>query len=103
MTKCVLKSGQKLSNIFTTHSEIKQGAPSSVILFIIFMDQFIDDLQKNCIKENILGELHVLLHVDNSIIVSTKREPFIAKCNTSIGLFHEKRLKIWLPGDKPKI
>ena len=98
VTRCVLKSGQKLSGIFTTHSGTKQGGPSSVILFIIFMDQFIDDLQKNCIKENILGLLHILLHADDTIIVSAKREPFIAKCNTLIGLFHE----IWLPGDKPK-
>ena len=94
VTRCVLKSGQKLSDIFTTHSGIKQGAPSSVILFIIFMDQFIDDLQKKCIKENILGDLHILLHVDDTIIVSTRQGPFTEKCNTLIGLFHEKRLAL---------
>ena len=33
VTKCVLKSGQKCSGIFQTYSSIKQGAPSSVIVF----------------------------------------------------------------------
>ena len=46
-TRCVLKSAGKLSDVFYTYSGIKQGAPSSVILFIIFMDDIIDILKKN--------------------------------------------------------
>ena len=60
VTRCVLASGKKISDIFLTFSGIKQGAPSSVILFILFMDQFINSTSK-CISENLLGELHMCL------------------------------------------
>ena len=39
ITWCVLKG--KLSDVFQTHSGIKYRTPSSVILFIIFMDDVI--------------------------------------------------------------
>ena len=45
VTRCVLKGFGKLSDVFQTFSGIKQGAPSSVILFIIFMDDVIDVLK----------------------------------------------------------
>ena len=65
VTRCVLTSGHKLSDVFMSYTGIKQGAPSSVILFIIFMDQFIVTLRQKCIKENVIGELHVVLHADD--------------------------------------
>ena len=60
VTRCVLVSGKKLSDILLTFNGIKQGAPSSVILFILFMNQLISMLRQTCIAENILGELHVI-------------------------------------------
>ena len=54
MTKCLLKSGQKFSDIFQTYSGIKQGAPS-VVLFLIFMYDFNTIMQEKCINENIIG------------------------------------------------
>ena len=78
-TKCVIKSGNKLSNIFSTYSDIKQGAPSSVILFIIFMDELIDIMHEKCTRENIIGTLHILLHADDTVILSTDRSLFIKK------------------------
>ena len=57
-TRCVLKSAGKLSDIFHTYSGIKQGAPSSVILFIIFMDDVIDALKERCIDEFLIRNTH---------------------------------------------
>ena len=72
-----------------THSGIKQGAPSSVILFIIFMDEFID-IMKDRLK-NVIGILHMLLHADDTAILSTSRDVFTYKCNTLLAAFKKKR------------
>ena len=57
-TRCVLKGFGKLSEIFETYTGIKQGASSSVIMFIMFLDDIIDKLKDNCLIEPILRNLH---------------------------------------------
>ena len=93
-TKCIVKAGQKLSDIFLTHSGIKQGAPSSVILFIIFMDDFIDIVRDKCIKEPVIGLLHILLHADDTAVLSTSRDLFIKKCNVLLSAFKVKKVSL---------
>ena len=90
-TKYILKSGKKLSDIIQSYSGIKQGAPSSVILFIIFMDGFIDIVREKCVAENIIGVLDLLLHADDTIVLSTERNLFIEKCNILIEAFGGKK------------
>ena len=94
VTKCSVKVGNKLSEVFNSYSGIKQGAPSSVILFIIFMDGFIDIVRQKCVKEPILDLLHLLLHADDMAVLSTNRELFIKKCNVLIDAFEEKKVTL---------
>ena len=94
VTRCVLKGFGKLSDVFQTHTGIKQGASSSVILFIIFMDDIIDKLKENCLIEPILKDLHSLLHADNTLVLSTNRELFIHKCNVLIDTIKEKKMSL---------
>ena len=94
ITRCILVSGKKLSELFLTFSGIKQGAPSSVILFILFMDKFVSIVKEKCLPENMLGELHMLLHADDTVIFSTSRKKFIKKCNVLLTAFHENRLEL---------
>ena len=54
VTRCVLKGFGKLSDVFQTFPVIKQGAPSSVILFIILMDDVIDVLKQKCVNEFVI-------------------------------------------------
>ena len=89
-TKYILKSGKKLWDIVQSYIGIKQGAPSSVILFIIFMDEFIDIVSEKCVSENIIGVLHLLLNADDTIVLSTERNLFIEKCNIRIEAFGGK-------------
>ena len=58
------------------------------------MDQFIGTLRQKCISENLLGELHILLHADDTVLFSTSRELFVNKCNTLISSFRENRLEL---------
>ena len=45
VTRCVLKGFGKLSEVIEMHTGIKQGASSSVILFIIFKDDIVQTLK----------------------------------------------------------
>ena len=92
VTRCVLKGFGKLSDVFQTYTGIRQGAPSSVILFIVFLDDIIDVLKEKCDPEPILRDLHCLLHADDTLIVSTNRDDFIHKCNVLLGTLTEKKM-----------
>ena len=92
VTRCILKSCGKLSDVFHTYSGIKQGAPSSVILFIIFMDDVIEVIKQKCINEAVINNLHVLLHADDTLVFSLSHELFVKKCNILINTFHQKKL-----------
>ena len=51
----ILNNFGKLSEVFqTTYSGIKHDVPSSVTMFIIFMDGVIDELKDKCVKEFLL-------------------------------------------------
>ena len=52
-TRCIFKGFGKLSDAFETHTGIKQGTSSSVILFIAFLDDIIDTLKEKCITEDV--------------------------------------------------
>ena len=100
-TLCVLKFVGKLSSVFDTFTGIKQGASSSVILYIAFMDDTIDHLKEKCVSEPVLRNLHCLLHADDTLILSTNRKLFLNKCNNFTDLFDMKKMpvnikKVWL-------
>ena len=95
-TRCILKCFGKVSDVFQTYTGIKQGASSSVILFIAFMDEVIDVLKERCVDEPITHKLHCLLHADDKLVLSTDKELFINKCNILIDSFQKKKmLSIW--------
>ena len=96
VTTCILTSYGKLSNVFQTYTGIKQGAPSSLILFIIFMDDVIDVLKAKCINEYLVDNLHELLNADDTLGFSLDRESFIKKCNILVDAFHAKKLILYL-------
>ena len=80
-TKCVLGLGGETSDPFQTYTGIRQGAPSSVLLFILFIDDLITYLKANCVEEPLIGLMHCLLHADDTAVISTDRELFVMKCN----------------------
>ena len=70
-----LKGFEKLSDGFQTFSGIKQGAPSSVILFIIFTDN-VKVLKQKHVNEFYIQNLH---HADDTLVFSFACDPFIIK------------------------
>ena len=93
-TYCVLSYGQEISRKFRTFTGIRQGAASSALLFIVFIDDLVKYLEERCPAEPILDDLHCLLHADDTAILSTSRERFIEKCNHMLDYFGENSLSL---------
>ena len=93
-TSCIIGAASNASDEFRTYSGIRQGAPSSVLLFIFFMDELVAHLQHHCIEEPLIKTMHCLLHADDTAILSTDRELFIKKCNAMVDYFDENSLKL---------
>ena len=67
------------STIITSTIGVRQGSPTSCYLFIIFVDVLILLLKSKCSPEPILGWLHCLMLMDDTIILATSREKMMAK------------------------
>ena len=96
-TSCIIGEASNASEEFQTFSGIRQGAPSSVLLFIFFMDELVSHLQYHCVEEPLLKLLHCLLHADDTAILSTDRELFIKKCNAMLKYFNDHSLGLNFP------
>ena len=93
-TKCIVCVGKETSDMFETKCGIRQGAPSSSLLFICFINDLIDYMNDKCIPEIIIDTIHVLLHADDTLVLSTSEELFISKCNIMLQYFHGNKLKM---------
>ena len=96
-TTCVLSTATENSSEFRTYSGIRQGAPSSVFLFILFIDDLISNLQRECVQEPLISIMHSLLHADDTALISTERNLFIIKCNKMLDYFKENSLTLNFP------
>ena len=94
VTYCIVTINGAYSREFQTLSGIRQGATSSSILFISFMDDLIEYLKAKCAPENLIGELHSLLHADDTVLISTTKETFIDKCKVMLKFFNKKKLSL---------
>ena len=93
-TYCVLSFCNEYSDKFRTTSGIRQGAASSALLFIGFIDDLVEYLEARCQPEPFIDMLHCLLHADDTTIISTDRDLFIFKCNAMLDYFSENELKL---------
>ena len=93
-TSCILNVDGNCATAFNTSCGIRQGAPSSSLLFIIFINDLIDYVRYRCVSEPLIEAMHVLLHADDTLIVSTSRNSFIHKCNVMLEYFEENKLKL---------
>ena len=93
-TYCIVAINGTYSDEFQTLSGIRQGAASSSIIFISFMDDLIQHLKAKCDPENLIGDLHSLLHADDTVLISTNKETFIHKCKVMQKFFKEKQLSL---------
>ena len=51
---------------------VKQGSPTSCILFILYVDELIKTIKKTHVSHGFLGWLQLLMLMDDTIIVPRK-------------------------------
>ena len=73
-TKNVLRSA-----IINANIGVRQGAPSSCLLFVIYIDEMIKMMRNSIAEDGFLGGLHALLLMDDTVIMATNRSSCEAK------------------------
>ena len=67
------------STIITSTIGVRQGSPTSCFLFVIFVDVLVRMLKLKCTPEDILGWLHSLMLMDDTVIFATTKEKLVGK------------------------
>ena len=91
-TSCILTVKGNTSCQFQTYCGIRQGAVYSSPLFILFIDNLIEFIQRKCTHEPLIDTFHCLLHADDMLIISTSRANFIRKWNLTSEYFDQNQL-----------
>ena len=58
------------------------------------MGDLFEYLRCNCTVEDLLQDIHSLIHADDTIILSTDKQKFIQKCNLAMKFFESNRLQL---------
>ena len=69
----------------TANLGVRQGSPTSCLLFIIFVDMLIKKVKSKCDNDGFLSWLHLLMLMDDTVILATSRDQLRKK----LQLLHE--------------
>ena len=58
---------------------VRQGSPSSCLLFVLYIDEMIKMIKNAIEADGFLGGLHALLLMDDTVVLATSREMCEAK------------------------
>ncbi len=53
---------------------VRQGSPTSCLLFIIFVNDLMKIIKEGCEVDGFLGWLHILVLMDHTVLLSTSRD-----------------------------
>ena len=59
--------------VFTVAVGVRQGSPTSCLLFILYVNDFIKLIKENCPHDGFLKWLHLLMLMDDTVLLSTSR------------------------------
>lgn len=89
--------------VMTASLGVRQGSPTSCLLFIVFMNELIRMLKEQCESDGFLGWLHALVLMDDTVLLSTSREGIMNKlrilkafCDGHGMIINEKKTKFFV-------
>ncbi len=68
---------------------VRQGSPTSCLLFIIFVDDLIRIIKEGCGHDGFLKWLHILVLMDDTVLLATTRNNMIKKISLLQNYCHE--------------
>ena len=78
-----------MSAVINATIGVRQGAPSSCLLFVIYIDEMIKMIKNSIVEDGFLGGLHALLLMDDTVIVATNRTKCEEKLKVVINYCNE--------------
>ena len=67
------------STVMSATQGVRQGSPTSCFLFIVFVNELIRSIKESCQPENFIEWLHILMLMDDTVLLSTSRETMSKK------------------------
>ena len=61
-------------SVITATAGVRQGSPTSCFLFILFVDILIRLIKEGCARDGFLGWLHIMMLMDDTVLLATTRE-----------------------------
>ena len=77
------------STKINTSSGVRQGAPTSCLLFTTYVDKMVKMIKESVQSDGFLGHLHVLLLMDDTVIMATSREKCLKKLEAVLNYCEE--------------
>ncbi len=74
LTECIVGTA-----IVTASTGVHQGCLTSCLLFVIFVNDLITLIKQNCCADGFLAWLHVLVLMDDTVLLSTSRAAMLNK------------------------
>ena len=101
LSKVYANTQQVLGSATITASiGVRQGSPTSCSLFTLYVNELILSLKEQCGHDGFLGQVHCLMLMDDTVIMSTSREKCIEKlgvlmqyCSDSGMVINSKKTK----------
>jgi hypothetical protein len=87
--KCILNSA-----VITARIGVRQGAPTSCLLFVLYVDNLVRKLKETFDHDGFLGMLHALLLMDDTVLLATSRNLCIRKINTLLEFCNDSGMSL---------
>ncbi len=73
---------------------VRQGSPTSCLLFILYVNDLIKRVKENCADDGFLSWLHIVVMVDDTVLLATARQRMQQKLLIGKQFFNEHGMKI---------
>ena len=78
----------------STSSGVRQGAPTSCLLFIMYVDKMVKMIKEAVPLDGFLGRLHILMLMDDTVVMATNRDACLEKLDAVLRYCNEYGMEI---------